>query len=478
MTVLAIEHIDAEVMRKPAKEVKRVNASVKKLLDDMLETMRAAPGVGLAAPQIGVSKKLVVVDVGDGPYYLVNPVIVHRSAEEDIQWEGCLSFPGYVAQVKRHLAVTVKALDRDGHDIWIEAKGFLARALQHEIDHLDGIVITDRAICIKEVVQEPAELAEEGDSAVSCVFMGSPGFAVPSLQELYNHGIDIRLVVTQPDRPYGRKQELRETPVNAHAKRLGLPVVTTDSLEKPEVLELIKSQAPDFVVVVAFGQKIPNEIIELPKHACLNVHPSLLPKFRGGNPIQRAIMAGEKVSGVTTIYLSQRMDAGDICLQRSVDIDPDETFGTLEQRLSSLGAHLLLESMSLIYQGNGVRIPQDHAKKTMARHLAKGEDIIDWNQDAKRVHNLVRALNPRPGAVTFLSGQRIKIWETSVAEEYSEEGIPGRVLGVKGDSVLVSCGTGKLLISLLQPEGKKSMTAKAFLHGYRGPKDMIFTATR
>ncbi len=464
MTVLPIREFGDPVLRRKARRVLRVNNGVRETLDLMLDTMRAASGAGLAAPQIGVSRRLVVIDAGQGPYFLVNPEIVARSAENESAWEGCLSWPGYVGEVERACKVSVKALDRDGHEMWVEGEGLLARALQHEIDHLDGILYIDRATLVKEVPQEEAdETAGEGER-VSAVFMGSPEFAVPSLEELVNSGVEVKLVVTQPDRPVGRKQILKATSVKEAAARLGIPVLECASVSHPDIVAKIREIAPDFVTVVAFGQRVPREILELPRFACLNVHPSLLPKYRGGNPVQRAVMAGDRITGVSIIYMSEKMDAGDICLQKTLEIGPDETYGTLEKRLAGLGAHSLLEAMSAVLSGTAARTPQDGSKASRAPHLQKGEEIISWGAAARSIHALVRGLSPKPGAVTLWDGARIKIWETRLMTLESNEK-PGSVLGIEGDSGLVSCGEGVLRVLFVQPEGKKPMSFRAFLAG-------------
>ncbi len=462
------------VLRQKAKKIPRVNNAVRKILDEMLDIMRNNSGAGLAAPQIGISKRLAVVDVGEGPYFLVNPEIVARSADTDTIWEGCLSWPGYVGEVQRPQKVSIRALDRDGHEVWVEAEGFLARAFQHELDHLDGVLFVDRASLVKEVTKED-EGEEEGEgnaSPVKAVFMGSPEFSVPSLEELTNCGVDVRLVVTQPDRPQGRKQTVTPTPVKRAALRLGLPVLECSSLMQPEVLEAIRKESPDFIIVVAFGQMVPAAILEAPKFACLNLHPSLLPKYRGGNPIQRVVMAGDTVTGVSIIYMSEGMDAGDICVQRQLNIGPDETYGTLEKRLSSFGAHVLADAISLVLSGEAPRIPQDDTKMTLARHLKKGEEIINWRAPAVLVHALVRGLTPRPGAVTLYEGNRIKILETRITASKSQEK-PGAILEVTGDSGFVSCGDGVIEVVSVQPEGKKPMPFRAFLAGRAQGKRMF-----
>jgi methionyl-tRNA formyltransferase len=472
LAILEIKQFGDPVLRKVSRPVPRVNNSVRKILDDMLETMRNASGAGLAAPQVGISKRIVVVDIGEGPLFLVNPEIVSVSEEKQAGVEGCLSLPGYIGEVERPLEVSLRALDRDGHDVWVDAEGYLARALCHEIDHLDGVLYTDRATTISEVKKEEPSEEPEGEETeqaeIRAVFMGSPDFAVPSLDELVKAGVKIELVVTQPDRPFGRKQEIRPTPVKARALELDIPVLTCERLRDPEVVRRILETQPDFVIVAAFGQKLPKEILAAPRIGCLNVHPSLLPRLRGGNPIQRAILSGDSVTGVSIMHMSEKMDAGDIALQREVQIGPNETFGTLERRLASLGAHVLVRAVGLMAVGTVPRVPQDESQATYAPRLREGEEVIDWTRPASEVHNLVRGLSPRPGAVTNLHGKRIKIWETRLSQKTpAGSHRAGSIIGVEGESALVQCGDVPIAVLEIQPEGRSSMSAKAFLMGQR-----------
>ncbi len=465
--ILEIRTFEDPVLRKTAKPVPRVNATVRKTLDDMLETMRLSAGVGLAAPQVGISKRMVVVDVGEGPYFLVNPEIVSRSDESEVKWEGCLSWPGYIGEVPRPLRVTVKATDRDGHDVWVEAEGFFARALCHEIDHLDGVLFIDRAETVAEVPkEEPVEVASEEEAPPTAVFMGSPAFAVPSLDELVAAGVKVTLVVTQPDRPVGRKQVPTPTPVRERAEKLGIPVLACEDVSAPEAVKAIRDLQPDYIAVAAFGQYLPKEILDAPKKACLNVHPSLLPLYRGGNPIQRAVMNGDAVTGVSIIYVSPKMDAGDVALQKTVEIGPDETYGTLESRLASLGGHALVEAVALVHAGSAGRTVQDESRATKAPHLRPGEEVIDWTSPASKIHNLVRGLSPRPGAVTWFGGERIKVWETRLLPGEKASGArPGLVVRTEGEMAVVATGDGALGVLEVQPDGRKPMAAKAFLAG-------------
>jgi methionyl-tRNA formyltransferase len=246
-------------------------------------------------------------------------------------------------------------------------------------------------------------------------------------------------------------------------------VLACDDITSPEAVKAVRALRPDYIVVAAFGQKLPAEILTAPRKACLNVHPSLLPLYRGGNPVQRAVMNGDKLTGVSIIYMSDEVDVGDISVQKSVEIGPDETYGTLESRLASLGAHALVEAIGMIQAGSAGRTAQDESRVTRAGRLRPGEDVIDWSSPALRIHNLVRGLSPRPGAVTWFGEERIKVWETRLLPGETAPGArPGSVVRLDGDVAVVAAGDGVVGVLDVQPEGKKPMTAKAFLAGRPG----------
>ncbi len=294
------------------------------------------------------------------------------------------------------------------------------------------------------------------------VFVGTSEFGIPCLEALISKH-QVPLVISQPDRPRGRGRKLLPTPVKEAALRLGLKV------EQPERIKdaagAIEETGCDVLVVVSYGQIIPREILDIPKEGPLNVHPSLLPRYRGAAPIQRAIMNGEKRTGVTIMWMNERLDAGDIFLQREVEIGENETYGELHQRLAELSARMLLEALDLIEAGRAVRIPQDESLATYAKPISKEETRIDWSLPAERLHNLVRALSPKPGAQATISGMRVKIYRTEPGEL---SGTPGEVLvkDPKAGVLEVACGAKSLRILEIQPEGKKIMDAASFLRGY------------
>ncbi|HID07250.1 MAG TPA: methionyl-tRNA formyltransferase, partial [Armatimonadetes bacterium] len=237
------------------------------------------------------------------------------------------------------------------------------------------------------------------------VFMGTPDFSVPSLEAIHRAGYDIAMVVTAPDRFAGRGRKLRPPPIKSKAQALGIPIMQPEDVNAPDALTALRRCAPDVVVVVSYGQILKSDCLAIPVHGCINLHPSLLPKYRGAAPIQYALLNGERVTGVTTIFMNERMDAGDIILQREVPIHEDDTAKTLAQRLAIEGAQLLVETLALIADGRAPRIPQDESQATYAPRISKDMARIDWRQSVVRIMNQVRAFNPQPGAYTTWHGR-------------------------------------------------------------------------
>ncbi|BAT71655.1 methionyl-tRNA formyltransferase [Thermosulfidibacter takaii ABI70S6] len=294
------------------------------------------------------------------------------------------------------------------------------------------------------------------------VFVGTSEFGIPALEAISKKH-DIELVISQPDRPKGRGRKLLPTPVKEKAHELGLKVLQPENIK--EALPILKDIEMDVLVVVSYGQIIPKEILELPKVGPLNIHPSLLPKYRGAAPIQRALMNGEKVTGVTIMWMNERLDAGDIFLQRELPIDPEDNYGTLHHKLSLLSAEMILEALELLEKGEMKRLRQDEALSTYAKPISKEETLINWSDPALSINNKIRALSPKPGAQALLSGTRYKIYKAKVSEQ---EGEPGEILlkDIKKGILRVACGEGSLDILEIQPEGKKVMDVASFLRGY------------
>lgn len=298
------------------------------------------------------------------------------------------------------------------------------------------------------------------------VFMGTPDFAVGSLQALCESGKhEILAVVTQPDRPKGRGNKLLQTPVKEYALEQGLTVYQPQKVKTPEFVELLHELQPELIVVAAFGQFLSKEILELPKYGCINVHASLLPKYRGAAPIQYAIIKGEKESGVTIMQMDIGMDTGAMLDKVVVPIEENTTMGELHDALREQGAALLLEVIDKIAAGTAVAEPQDNEQATYATLLDRSMEHIDWSKTAQEVHNLIRGFNPAPSTFTKLpNGKSMKIWGSKMTDKNSAAAA-GTVIETGKHSFFVACGEGVLEITEVQPESKKRMPAQVFLNG-------------
>lgn len=298
------------------------------------------------------------------------------------------------------------------------------------------------------------------------VFMGTPDFAVGSLQALCESGKhEILAVVTQPDRPKGRGNKLLQTPVKEYALEQGLTVYQPQKVKTPEFVELLHELQPKLIVVAAFGQFLSKEILELPKYGCINVHASLLPKYRGAAPIQYAIIKGEKESGVTIMQMDIGMDTGAMLDKVVVPIEENTTMGELHDALREQGAALLLQVIDKIAAGTAAAEPQDDAQATYATLLDRSMEHIDWSKTAQEVHNLIRGFNPAPSTFTKLpNGKSLKIWGSKMTDK-SSAAAAGTVIATGKHSFFVACGEGVLEITEVQPESKKRMPAQVFLNG-------------
>lgn len=310
--------------------------------------------------------------------------------------------------------------------------------------------------------------------------MGTPDFAVPVLQSLINSRHEVVAVVTQPDRPKGRGKNMQFSPVKECALAHNIPVMQPVNVSVPEVIDELRAYEPELIVVVAFGQFVTKKIREMPKYGCINVHASLLPKYRGAGPIQWAVINGEKESGVTTMYMCREIDKGDMLLKDTVMLDPKETGDSLHDKLSMMGGPLLLKTIDQLEDGSAVRIPQCEEESTYAPKLEKTMGNIDWTMDADRIERLVRGLNSWPGTFTKIHGKTVKIWDCDVVcqetlTESQAVATPGTVIVSEKDQLIVKAGNGALSLRMLQPEGKKNMTVDAYLRGYPIAQGELFT---
>ncbi|SCG83510.1 methionyl-tRNA formyltransferase [Proteiniborus sp. DW1] len=296
------------------------------------------------------------------------------------------------------------------------------------------------------------------------VFMGTPDFSVPTLEALYNNGHHVSLVISQADKAKGRGKKVQYTPVKERALELGLNIYQPDNVNSSESVEIIKNENPDVIVVVAYGQILKESILNIPRFGCINVHASLLPKYRGAAPINWAIINGEKTTGVTTMLMEKGLDSGDMLLKREVDILDGETAGELHDRLMKLGAELLIDTIADLERGSIIRIPQDHEKATYAPMMSKDLGKINWNEKAIDIQNLVRGTQPWPGAFTTYKENNIKILEVDIVNKFNDEE-SGKVVKVNNEGIYVNTLDKCIAIKQIQFPGKKSMSVSDFLRG-------------
>lgn len=296
------------------------------------------------------------------------------------------------------------------------------------------------------------------------IFMGTPDFAVGTLEALVNAGHEVVLAVTQPDKPQGRKQILIAPPVKQTAEKLGIPVYQPKRVREPEALALLRGYEPELIVVAAFGQILPKELLDMPTYGCINVHASLLPKYRGAAPIQWAILNGDAVTGVTIMRMDVGLDTGDMIAKAEVAITPADTGGSLFDRLAETGAKLCVETIPSIVDGTAVYTPQDEQAATKVGQISKKDGLIDFTRSAAAIECQIRGLNPWPSAYTSLAGKTLKIWSAQVSDRQTEAQ-PGTVVLVEKDRFGVQTGDGVLICTEVQLEGKKRMPAADFLRG-------------
>ncbi|MGI6108112.1 MAG: methionyl-tRNA formyltransferase [Lachnospiraceae bacterium] len=313
------------------------------------------------------------------------------------------------------------------------------------------------------------------------IFMGTPGFAASILKPLAESRHEVVLAVSQPDRPKRRGHALAPTEVHALADSLGIPVFQPDKVRKPECVQVLREYHPDVIAVAAFGQLLPKRILSLPRYGCVNVHPSLLPKYRGPSPIPWAIRNRDKVTGVTIMQMSPGMDEGDILLQKEIAIDPEETADSLFLKAEAVGGPLLLEALDRIEAGTITPVPQDGSLSSYSHKIEKEDGKVDWNQPAEELEAFVRALTSAPGAWTKLDGKIVKLWKVRAVPAGSgrqmPEGTPcGTVVKVEKNSFDVLCAEGSLRVLELQLQGRKRMDSGAFLRGSRLTEGTVFEA--
>lgn len=298
------------------------------------------------------------------------------------------------------------------------------------------------------------------------VFMGTPDFAAGALKSLIEAGHEITAVVTQPDKAKGRSQELLPPPVKVVALEHGIPVLQPVRIKRPEEVEKLKQYPADIYVVAAFGQILSQEILDIPEYGCLNIHASLLPKYRGASPIQHVIIDGEEKTGITIMQMDAGLDTGDMLYQKEIAISPKDTYASLHDKLMALGGEAIVEALPLLEQGKLVPKKQEDALSCYAHLIDKTMGELHFTKSAEILDRLIRGLNPWPSAYTTYHGKQLKVWEAEPVESL-KEGKPGEILAVEKDAVVVAAGSGALRITSLQLSGKKRMSAHDFLLGVR-----------
>ncbi len=301
--------------------------------------------------------------------------------------------------------------------------------------------------------------------------MGTPGFAVPTLEALHQKGHEILAVFTQPDRPSGRGRSIAFTPVKQKALELGIAVYQPAALKTDQIIQTVSTLDPEVLVVVAYGLKLPNDILNIPKYGAVNLHPSLLPRYRGAAPINHALLNGDTVTGVTSILMNSRMDAGDIILQEAVPISPDENAEELEGRLAVLGAELISRSLEVLKTGDCGFKKQDEALVTFAPKLSADDGHINWERASREIYNQIRGMTPRPGAFTVFKGKRLEVLATLLNTEYriqNTKEVPGQVVAVdKNKGPVIKTLGGAVILTEVKPQGKKAMSGDEFIRGYK-----------
>ncbi len=313
-----------------------------------------------------------------------------------------------------------------------------------------------------------------GDNMNTVVFMGTPDFAVPALKILVDSPeYDVKLVISQPDKPQGRKQILTPSPVKQLALQYNIEIYQPVNLKSDETFDIINALAPDFIVVSAYGNILPKRILDIPKYGCVNLHGSLLPKYRGAAPIQWSVINGDEITGVTTMLMDVGLDTGDILLTSEKVIGPDETAGEVFDALAELCPELLIKTLKALEQRSIAPVKQDNEMATYVSVLTKEMSVIDWSETAHKIHNLIRGMNPWPVARTYYNGKVFKVYSSAVCDEKSS--LPAGSVRVKGDDIFVTCGDSSVIrLCEIQLEGSKRMSSAEFLRGRFFPDGFSF----
>lgn len=434
--ILPLANRSDPIWKQKFSNILTVTPEIKKLAADMKETLELTSGVGLAAPQVKAPFRLFVVNYGALKEVFINPKIIRYGKQTDLLEEGCLSAPGTRGQVSRPIETEIEYLDLKGRKKRARLTGYYARIVQHEYDHLSSTLYLDR-------IRDKSEIHTY--KPIKIVYFGTPIFGAIILKTLYGQQLvgeySIQLIVSVPDKPAGRGKQLTPSPVKQLAEEFKLPVVTPNSLKNPKLASQLKKLAPDFIVLASYGKIIPKKILDLPKYGAVNIHPSLLPKYRGASPISAAILNGDKYTGLTIMKMNEKLDEGDILAGVRIRISKNETARSLSIKLAHVGSKLIHHVLHLVYQGKIKPQPQDHKKATYTKILKKEDGFINWRRPPKNLERVIRAYHPWPGVWTYYPNSKAKTQKSKIL---------------------------KLLPhNMVQLEGKEPITLKEFTAGHK-----------
>jgi len=392
--ILPLARNNHPVWKQKFQNIKKVTPEIKRAVHDMRETLNLTSGVGLAAPQVGLPWRLFIADYGHLKEVFINPRIIRHGKETNQLEEGCLSLPCTRGEVVRTNELEIEYLDLKSRKKVAKLTGYYARIVQHEYDHLSSTFYADRILDKNKIYRY---------APIRIIFFGTSEFGAIILKSLAGQQIvgeyKIPLVVTAPDKPAGRGQEVAPSPVKNLASEFNISVETPEKLKgNSKFINKLKRLAPDFIVLAAYGKILPREILDLPKKAPINIHPSLLPKYRGPTPVSTAILTGDRYSGVTIIAMNEKMDEGDLLAAARLKIASRDTTQSLETKLATLGSNLTHHVLHLMTLDKIRPQPQDHTKATYTKVLEKKDGYIDWQTPPENLERIIRAYYPWPGA--------------------------------------------------------------------------------
>lgn len=402
--ILSFQRQPDPIWKQKFSNVSRVTPELKKFVSDMKETLELTSGVGLAAPQVGKSLRLFLINYHNLKEVFINPKIFRYGKETDSIEEGCLSVPGTRGLVNRPTEVEIEYLDLKSRKKKAKLIGYYARIVQHEYDHLSSTFYLNRVVDKNKIYTY---------KPIKIIFIGTPEFGAIMLKTIYGQHLvgeyDLQLIVTSPDKPAGRGKKMFDSEVGRLAKDFNLPVEKPNSLKDTRFINQLMRLQPDFIVLASYGKIIPGEILNLPKKGAINVHPSLLPKYRGPSPISAAILGGNRYTGVSLIKMNEKMDEGDILASTRLKISRNDTAATLSNKLAELGRQLIHHVLHLAANNRIEPQPQNHKLATYTKILTKQNGFIDWKRPPKKLQRMIRAYYPWPSVWTKYKGKMLKL---------------------------------------------------------------------